>query len=243
MFRTILASVVLVSLAYVASAQDKILLTGNRLQEGTIVKVDADTVTLQTAAGSFALSRKDIVKVEIKRPDGLDIALKVNETRKYADVVPFLKAVTEKYLNIAEPWLEQAYATLGDCYMNLNQWPAALQVFQKIETYFPQSAYAIKAKIGRGLALVNEKKYDEALKVLEETTAPLRKELLVSPSDNFFLGKAMVAIGDCYAAQGKLDEALHSYLATVTLYWRDEDAVKQAQQKADQIKEQLKKPA
>jgi len=56
----------------------------------------------------------------------------------------------------------------------------------------------------------------------------------------------MVVLGDCYQAKGgaeNLEKALDCYLSTVVLYYRDADAVRQAQKNADALKEKMKSSA
>jgi tetratricopeptide (TPR) repeat protein len=165
------------------------------------------------------------------------------EAKKYADAIPYLKAVTDKYLNLPIPWLQQTWAALADAQAANNQWPAAIETYKKLLELFPQTPFALKAKVGLSQGLVREKKYDEALRLLEPAVAPLRKELTVSATDNYFLGTAMIVLGDCYQAKGELAQALDLYLSTVVLYPRDPEAVRQAQQKADELKEKMKTSA
>jgi tetratricopeptide (TPR) repeat protein len=243
MLRKLILTCFLAGLGLNAHAQDKITMTSGAVQQGAIVRVDANTLTLHMAAGDIALARKDIAKVEIQKPAEVDAALKAVETKKYAEAIPVLKAVTEKYMNLAEPWLEQAYGVLGDSQAATGQAAAANETFKKLLAYYPQSKSVLKAKVGLAQGLANEKKYDEALQLLEPAVEPLRKELTVSPDDNRFLGSAMIVLGDCYLAKGDTEKALDSYLSTVVLYYRDPEAVKQAQQKADALKEKMKSSA
>lgn len=243
MLRKLILTCFLAGLGLNAHAQDKLTMTSGAVQQGDIVKVDANNVTLHLAAGDVALARKDIARVEIQKPAEVDAALKAVVTRKFAEAIPVLNAVTEKYLNLEVPWLEQAWAVLGDCQLATGQAVAAAETFKKLIAYYPQGKSAIKARVGLAQGLANDKKYDEALQLLEPAIAPQRKELSVSPDENFFLGSAMVVIGDCYLAKGNLEKALDSYLTTVVLYYRDAEAVKQAQQKADALKEKMKSSA
>jgi tetratricopeptide (TPR) repeat protein len=233
----------LIVTALSAFAQDKVTLSNGTVREGTVIKIDPNTLTLKMAAGEVALPRKDISQVEVQKPADVDGALKAAEAKKCADALPALKAVTDKYSSLAIPWLQQAHAALGDCLMATGQWPAAVDAFKKLLEYYPKTPYALKAKVGLGQALLHEAKYDEALKLVEEATQPLRKELTVSADDNRFLGTAMIVLGDCYQAKGDLDRALDCYLSTVVLYYRDKEAVQQAQQKADKLKEKIKASA
>ena len=225
------------------SAQDKITMSNGTVQSGTVTKVDANSVTLKMAAGEIALPRKDIKEIEIAKPADVDAALKAAEAKKCAEAIPALKAITDKFGGLPIPWVQQSLAALGDCQAASSQWPAALETYKRMLAYYPQTPYALKARVGLGQALVNEKKYDEAIKLVEEAIAPLRKELKVSDTDNRFLGSAMVVLGDCYSAKEEWDKALESYLSTVVLYEKDKQAVDQAKQKAEAIKEKIKKSA
>ena len=239
----LISSCLLLMAALSVSAQDKVTLSNGAVREGTIVKVDASNLTLKMAAGEIALPRKDISQIEIQKPAEVDAALKAAEAKKCADALPALKAVTDKYTSLAIPWLQQAHVAMADCLIATGQWPGAVDAFKKLLEYYPKTSYALKAKVGLGQALVHEGKYDEALKLIEEATQPLRKELTVSADDNRFLGTAMIVLGDCYQAKGDLDQAIDCYLSTVVLYYRDKEAVQQAQQKADKLKEKIKASA
>jgi len=243
MFSKRIVSCLLLASALTVSAQDKLTLSSGVVQEGAIVKVDANNVTLRMAAGEIAFPRKDITKIEIKKPAEVDAALKAPETKKFAEAIPVLKAVTERYLNLPEPWVQQAWAVLGDSQAASGQWTAAITTYTKLLEMFPQGAYAVKAKVGLSQGLVQEKKYGDAQKLLETAIEPLRKQLIVSPEENFFLGTAMIVLGDCYQQQGELAKALDCYLSTVVLYYRDENAVREAQKKADEVKAKLKSSA
>lgn len=243
MLRKLIVSCFVAGFVLHAHAQDKVTMTSGAVQQGTIVKVDANNIAFRTTAGEITLARNTISKVEIAKPADVDAALKAGETKKYAEAIPVLKAVTDKYMNLAEPWLEQAYAVLGDCQLAAGQSAAANETFKKLLTYYPQSKSVLKAKVGLAQGLANDKKYDEALALLEPAVEPLRKELTISPAENFFLGGAMIVLGDCYQAKGDMEKALDCYLSTVVLYYRDAEAVKQAQQKADALKEKMKSSA
>lgn len=243
MFGKIITGILLVGLVWSTSAQDKVTLVGGRVLECTVTKVAGGNIHLKMAAGEVAYRLADITGVEIKQSPQIEAALKANETKKYAEAIPTLKAAVDRYVNLPAEWLPRAYAILGESYIATNKWAEAVDTFKKLLEYFPDSPYALKARVGLGRALVNEKKYDEGLKLLEEATEPIRTRLQVTPEENYFLGPAMVAIGDCYAAKGEWDKALNCYLSTVVIYWRNEDAVKQAQQKAAAMKEKLKSSA
>src|SRR5262249_20105165 len=199
----LVASCFVLGIVLCASAQDKVTMSSGAVQSGTIVKVDATSVTIHMAAGDIALARKDIAKVEIQKPAEAEAVSKAAETKKYGDAVPVLKAVTDKYMNLPEPWLEQAYAVLGDSLNATGQAAAGADVYKKLLQYFPQSKFGLRSKAGLAQGLLTEKKYDEAIKMLEEATAPMRKELAISQADNYFLGATMVTLGDCYQAKGE----------------------------------------
>jgi tetratricopeptide (TPR) repeat protein len=234
-----IASGFLLAIVLTASAQDKITLQSG-VQSGAVVKVDFTTVTLRTAQGDIAFPRKDIKQIELQKPPEVDAAFKAVEAKKFAEAIPALKAVTDKYLNLNEPWLQQAWATLGDSQAASAQWPAAIETYKKLLELYPQTPLALKARIGLSQGLVNEKKHEDALKLLEPAVAPLRKELKVSDQENKFLGTAMIVLGDCYRERGELSTALECYLSTVVLYYQDAEAVRLAQERAEDVKKKLK---
>jgi tetratricopeptide (TPR) repeat protein len=243
MFDKHISICLLLATALTGSAQDKIQMTSGAVHEGAIFKVDAATVTFRMAAGDVAFRRTDIARVEIQRLPQVDGALQAVQTKKCAEAIPVLKAVTDRYLNLDVPWLQQAWAVLGDCQAATGQRAAATETYKKLLELYPLSSYALKARIGLGQGLASEKKYDEALALLEPVLQPLREQLLVSPADNYFLGQAMIVLGDCYQQKGELTKALDCYLSTVVLYYRDPEAVAEAQRKADELKEKLKASA
>lgn len=238
-----IASCLLLATVLTVSAQDKITLQGGAVQVGAIVKVDFTTVTLRMPQGDIAFPRKDIKQIELQKPPEVEAALKAPETKKFAEAIPVLKAVTERYLNLNEPWLQHAWAVLGDSQAAAGQWPAAVETYKKLLELYPQTPFAVKAKVGLAQGLVNDKKYEDALKLLEPAIAPLRKELKVSDDENKFLGAAMIVLGDCYRETGDLATALDCYLSTVVLYSQDVNAVRQAQERAEDVRKKLKSSA
>jgi TolA-binding protein len=142
--------------------------------------------------------------------------LKLQETRKARD--HFAAAVTRasaadrkgqteiRDAKVCEP----ALVRLAETHALLLEWEASDRRYEELLRHFPKSSFARLAKFGRGWALENLRKYDEAIGFFNDVVGQKDRDPLAA--------RCQLHIGECLFGQKKYDEALAELVRVETTY-------------------------
>jgi len=109
----------------------------------------------------------------------------------------------------SDPVFGPTLLRLGDSLSALQRWALSEQTFSTYLERFPQSEEAYQAQFGRGWAIENQGRFDDAIKSYSEVIAAHQ-----GPT----AARAQFQIGECLFAQKKFDEAAGELLKVDILY-------------------------
>lgn len=104
---------------------------------------------------------------------------------------------------------DRAVLRLGQAYAQLNQWDPSRQSLEAMVQRFPYSPWANEARYGIGLALQNQKNYDQAVNAYTQ---------VVNNTGTEVAAKAQLQIGLCRMEQKRPKDALPAFLAVAYTY-------------------------
>ena len=104
---------------------------------------------------------------------------------------------------------DRALARLGFAYAQAGQWDASRQTYDTLLNRFGQSPFVDEARLGMGLSLQSQKRYDDAVNIYLDLTRRSASESAAM---------AMVNIGVCRQEQKRPDDALKSLLLVPMTY-------------------------
>ncbi len=207
----------------------------------TVTRVDRQNLYYRTPSGELPQPLRSLKAWGLAERPTVQAALKAVNADQYAQAVPALKAIVDAFLDspaAAYPWVSDSAVALVRSYSELKQYGEADAVAKRFMASLPKEVNRVKPYLA--LALAGQKKYDEAIALLQEVVKDGGKKLAVNPTDSRAFGQAYLALGDCYAGKGEEEKALEAYLTTVALYFQDESVTRQAQAKADELKKKLR---
>ena len=226
-----------------AEAQDKIFrASGGDPLSGKIERVDDTKIYVTLSAGSTTVERAQDARVEVPRPPTLDEAFGAMDKGRAADAVKTLDPLLQKYRGLAQDWIEEATARLGEAAVAAGDLAKARATFADFQRFYPKSRFTESVRAGEAEVLYADKKNEEALKAFEAIVAAREKELAPPEAEARVLGRACLRIGQIYAAMKQPEKALDSLLRTTTIYWQDPAATAEALYESAGIYEALRNP-
>ena len=226
-----------------AEAQDKIFrASGGDPLSGKIERVDDTKIYVTLSAGSTTVERSQVARVEVPRPPTLDEAFGAMDKGRAADAVKTLDPLLQKYRGLAQDWIEEATARLGEAAVASGDLAKARTTFADFQRFYPKSRFTESIRAGEAEVLYADKKSDGALKAFEAIVAAREKELAPPEAEARVLGHACLRIGQIYAAMKQPEKALDSLLRTTTIYWQDPAATAEALYESAGIYEALRNP-
>jgi tetratricopeptide (TPR) repeat protein len=211
-------------------AEDRIFLKGSASPTvGTVLGCDEKGVNFELSKrAKTVIQRATIQRVEIPVPGDLEKGLKLWEDGKWKDAIKALEPSHLRYQGLPQDWIEVGSVRLGQSYLAEGSWAKAGGLFSSFQKFYPTSEFRDVALSGQAEAAFHQDQTDVAMNLLEKLIADHSKEISVSDEQSRALGRAHLILGRCYLAAKKTDEALRSFLATTTLYYRDPKAVMEA---------------
>jgi outer membrane protein assembly factor BamD (BamD/ComL family) len=222
-------------------AQDKVYKTTNsNATEGKITKVDDTQVFIQLGEmGGTAVKRTELKAVEIPKPAAYEQGLKAWKDGKNEEFIAAFEPIHNQYYGLPQAWIEDVSVKLGQAYLKSKLWAKAVDVFTKLEKFYPQSPAKDVAISGEGEAAYGMGDKAKASSILETLIKEREKNLFVSNEQSDGLGKACVVLGRCYLDSNKLPQALETFLKVPVLYYVNPDAVAEAEYQAALIYEKM----
>jgi tetratricopeptide (TPR) repeat protein len=211
-----------------------------RVVEGEIIGATKATVEIKTANGSFGVQRVNIKEVIMPPPKAYEEGMEAYAAGDYKKALTLIGGLVNKFKGLPTPWAESATAALGDIYVGLNDLKKAEAAYKEISEYYPSAKKSTRAEVGMArLAIVNGN-WDDAAKRLKPVTEAALKQVDVTPQDGAAYGQAFLLSGKIHEQKQNYSEALQDYLRTVTIYYHDTAATKEAAASARTLREQHK---
>lgn len=220
----------------VAVGSADVLQTRSATFNGTVTRVEDGTIFIKVENAEMGVSRGDVVKLDVAIPTEYEAGVAALKAGKMAEAVTAFKAVVDRLGGLPVGWAIDCMFKLGDAYLTQNDSAAAEMVFARIKKLYPGRAEALEVKKAR--LLMANKKYDEAMQIVQGYLDLQMKKDYLTVDQETVMADALLILGDCLQANGKLYPALDSYLKVVTLYDYDEAMEAEARIKAAQILEQ-----
>lgn len=223
------------------TASDYFTLLSGEQRAVTITRVDRQNLYYRTPSGELPQPLRSLKTWGLVERPTVQPALKAVSAGQHAQAVPTLKQIADSFLDSPAaglPWVAESAVALVRAYSELRQFSEADTVAKKFMASLPKEINRVKPFLA--VALAGQKKFDEAIALLQEVVKDGERKLAVTPTESRAFGQAYLALGDCYAGKGEDEKALEAYLTTVVLYFQDESVVRQAQAKADELKKKLR---
>lgn len=237
----IIAISAMVSMAMAQTAGDYFFLKTGQRRDVVITRADSKNLYYQTPSGDAPMPwtsiRAEAGSWNLAERRGVKEALAGVDAGKYAEALPVLKPLAERYMVLPASWVQDVVVAIVRCHTELKQFSEADAVAKKFGECQPAQVNRVKPFLA--VALAGQKKYDEAIAALAEVAKTSVGKLVLTPSEARMFGQAFLTLGDCYAGKGDDKKALECYLTTTVLYYQDEQSARLAQTKADELKKKL----
>jgi tetratricopeptide (TPR) repeat protein len=127
---------------------------------------------------------------------------------KFDKVIEKCSKIIQSYSH--SRWVDNGIVMIGESYVYLGEYEAALRKFKELFDNFPQSGLRFEAKLWSAKAQYYLKQDDEALKILKELFPEARAE-----GKNDVLLELLMLQGRIYTERGELDQAANAYVLAV----------------------------
>jgi len=233
----VITASVMASLAMAQTAGDYFILKTGQRRDVIINRADTKNLYYQTPSGDAPMPWTSISSWNLAERRGVKETLASVDAGKYAEALTVLKPLADRYMALPVPWIQDVVVAIVRCHTELRQFAEADAVAKKFGEYQPAQVNRVKPFLA--VALAGQKKYDEAIAALAEVAKTAVGKLVLTPAEARMFGQAFLTLGDCYAGKGDEQKALECYLTTTVLYYHDEPIARQAQVKADELKQKL----
>lgn len=224
----------------VVSADDVINKKGGQVLHGEITKVERDGLMLNENIDGKQLTAKhffkDMESVNVDLPDTFKKAMSAFASGQFKEAQPLLSPIVGKYKGVPDSRIATAMITLGDCYVEMQEAKKAQAVYSDFAILYPDQKS--RADVGLAKLALLEKKYDEALKLID----PFLKQSsdVQSPTLGQERGfcEAFYLAGQAYEAKKDFQKALEHYVKSAVIYSGYVEMAAKAQQRADALRKE-----
>jgi tetratricopeptide (TPR) repeat protein len=225
---------------FAAATRADIIATRGIVHTGQVVRVVGNGVQIRVGQNEFTALLSDIIRAEIPKPDALDKSLAAFRAGKNQDALTGLRGLVERYGGLPLAWAEEALLRLGEVQIAIKDYAGARKTFDSFKALYPKSSSVavLDAKYAR--ILFEQRQIDQARQLIEKVLDPLLKREILTEDQEIGAAEALILLGDCNVAAGKLDDALDNYLMVVTLFDVSDDRTAEAKYKAGKIFEEKK---
>lgn len=213
-----------------AVAQDTLVLTNGQSREGQILRVEGGRVHYKAGPSETSLPLDQIRSVTMAPPAAFESVLEKWKADDAAGTLKELRPLLQKFQGLPTPWVVRASALLGGVLLATGDTQGAEKAFADFQTTYPNAKSL--AEIGLARLAVEKGDLDAAIATLEPIVEAARKTLLAESGKSAEYGQATYLMGRALEGQGKLSEALESYLLTTTVFYEDPTVVARAQERA-----------
>ena len=224
-----------------ASAQDRLVFKDNHVQEGKVTGMTGNSVmvNLTTAAGApgqigFDLSL--LSRVEAAPPANFQAGNAAYAAGDWDKALSMLKPITEQFRALPTDWARQAFAVLGDIYIEKNDVVRAEVAYNDFRKLYP-GGNSLRFNLGQARIAVAKANNPVARQQLDPIiAAALKNPANATRADGATYGQAFFLLGQLQEKEGKHADALQDYLRTVTVYYQDPAVAARAQGRADALR-------
>lgn len=212
--------------------QDKIALKTGQEVSGKILDVTGGNVNVSVGVGTIPYPLSGIASVQMAAPAELDKARSGGADQ----AIVLLEPIVKKFKGLPVDWVTDAMVLLADSYTQTGKDAQSMAIFEDMVKLYPGSRHQVRAQAGLAKASLKEGKLDEALAQLAPLVAEANKSFSPSQEDGRAYSEAFLIQGQALEKQGKLKEALESYLTVVTIFYQNPVAAKTALEQADKLR-------
>lgn len=220
-----------------AMAQDRVVFTDGRAQDGKIVAVAGGNLQMRVGQGDIALPLARVKEVAMAVPGQVADAQKAYEAGDFPSALAAAKAVADRFKGLPTEWAKDALLTVADCYSAINENDKAEAAFKEFEKLYPGQGTAV-ADVGVAKIAVAQKDYAKAKEKLQPIADQAMKTARPNPAQGRLYGRAFLLLGQIAAAEGDPATALVDYLRTATIFYQDATAAAEAKKLADALRQQ-----
>lgn len=236
---TLLAGWLLASPAW---AQDRVYFKDNRVQEGRVIGMNANTVLMTIAAGAgpgqIGFDLGLIARVDAAPPAAFPAGYAAYQAGEWDKAVAALKPIADQFHGLPTEWARQALSALGDAYLEKGDLARAEAAYKDFRKYYPLGAgNGLRGNLARArLAFARKDAAGARQRLTPITQAALKTPTQISPADSAAYGQAFYLMGQLEEKDGAYQAALQDYLRTVTVFYQDKNAAAGAQKNADALR-------
>ena len=178
---------------------------------------------------SVRISPKDVARVKVATPRGLDAAILMVRKGQYAQAIPELEKIRKAYTMLE--WDVEAARWLASCYMGIKNPSKAVDMCEQVMRVNPQAVMSGDLARVYWEALKETGQHDKLKTILGRSAEEGSREVAAV---------AQIMRGDIDEANGKLREALvDGYLRTIVMFQQVKEVQPEALFKAIKCHEKL----
>lgn len=223
------------------SAQDKLFFADKHVQEGKVTGMTGNSVlvnliTPSGAPGQMAFDLGLLSRVEAAPPANFAAGSAAFAAGEWDKALAVFKPITEQFRGLPTDWARQAFAMLGDIYIEKNDVVHADMAYNDFRKLYPGGT-SLRFNLGQARIALARANPAAARRQLDPiVSAALKNPASFSRADGAAYGQAFYLLGQLQEKEGKPADALEDYLRTVTLYYQDAATTARAQQRADALR-------
>jgi len=220
-------------------ALDTLILTNNQHQEGEILGVANNQIKMKRGPVQTTLPLAQVKSVIKDAPPEIATAKDEMLAGNAEKALKLIKPVAENFRGLPIAWARQASIMLGNLYLATDKLSDAEAAFTAFQKAYPDSKSL--TDLGTAQIAIAKKDFPQA-KTLLEPMINKGHALKYADSDQegATLGRAFYLMGEILEEEGNFQDALSSYLMTVTIYYQDSEATAKAEAKADHLRKEKK---
>ena len=228
-------------LASTAFAQDRLVFADKHVQEGKVTGMSGNSVTMTIttptgAPGQVGFDLGLISRVEAAPPPTIQAGNAAYAAGDWDKALSVFKPITDQFRGLPTDWARQAFAVLGDIYIEKNDVARAENAYNDYRKLYP-GGNSLRFSLGQARIAMTRSNNAAAHQQIDPIiTNALKNPADVSHADGAAYGQAFYLLGQLQEKEGKPAAALEDYLRTVTLYYQDGATAIRAQGRADALR-------
>jgi len=212
------------------------VLRTNQVQAGKITGVRNNNVMVAIPGGEQGIPLAVIARVEMAEPAAATAGRNALRAGDAAKAIASLKPVVDQFKGLPTPWAEEITGLLGEAYIAAKDLTKAEAAFNDLRKFYPNARGTGRADVSMAAIDVARKNYAAARKRLDPIADAALKARDINAQDGAAYGLAFLLLGQIHEAEGRLPDALESYLRTVTIFHHDAAAAEDAHKRADALR-------